>query len=79
MLIKMRFVTALQVEAIFSLEMPLSKPIGNQTPATSVLTSFVTMAKPSLSHDATNAIATTKAPFYYYIYYPLAWIHLCTR
>ena len=49
----MRFVTALQVEDIFSLEMPLSKPIGNQAPATSALTSFVTLAKPPLSHDAT--------------------------
>ena len=74
----MRFVTALQVEAIFSIEMSLSKSIGNQTPATSALTSFVTMAKPPLSHDATNTIAAQKAPFYY-IHYPLACIHLCTR
>ena len=70
----MMFVTALQVEAIFSLEMCLPKPIGNQTPATSALTSFVTMAKPPLSHDATNTIAAQKALFYY-IHYPLACIH----
>jgi hypothetical protein len=68
----------LQVEAIFSIEMSLSKSIGNQTPATSALTSFVTKAKPPLSHDATNTIAAQKAPFYY-IHYPLACIHLCTR
>jgi len=74
----MRFVTALQVEAIFTLEMLLSKPIGNQTPAVSALTILVTAATRPLSHDATNAIAAHKAPFYY-IHYPLACIHLCTR
>ena len=68
----------MQVDAIFALEMCLSKPIGNQTPATSALTSFVTMAKPPLSHDATNTIAAQKAPFYY-IHYPVACIHLCTK
>jgi hypothetical protein len=36
------------------------------------------MAKPPLSHDATNTIAAQKALFYY-IHYPLACIHLCTR
>ena len=55
----------MQVEAIFSLEMPLSKPIGNQTPAVSELTSLVTAETRPLSHDATNAFATLKAPFYY--------------
>ena len=74
----MRFVTSLQVEGIFTLEMCLPKPIGNQTPATSALTSFVTMAKPPLSHDATNAIAAQKAPFSR-IHYPVACIHLCTK
>ena len=64
----------MQVEGIFTLEMCLPKPIGNQTPATSALTSFVTMAKPPLSHDATNTIAAQKALFYY-IHYPLACIH----
>ena len=61
----MRFVTTLQVEAIFTLEMPVSKPIGNQPPAISELTSLVTAATRPLSHDATNAFATLKAPFYY--------------
>ena len=62
----------------FGPKMCLPKPIGNQTPATSALTSFVTMAKPPLSHDATNAIAAQKAPFSR-IHYPVACIHLCTK
>ena len=74
----MRFVTSLQVAAILAPEMCLSKSIGNQTPATSALTSFVTMAKPPLSHDATNTIAAQKASFSPF-HYPVACIHLCTK
>jgi len=74
----MKFVTGLQVEVILTLEICLSKPIGNQTPAVSALTSLVTTANPALSHDATNAIASPKAPFSR-IHYPVACIHLCTN
>jgi len=68
----------LQVEAIFTLEMLLSKPIGNQTPATSALAILVTAATRPLSHDATNVIATTKAPFSQ-THYSVTWIHLCIQ
>ena len=53
----MRLVTTLHAEAIFTLEMPLSKPIGNQTPAMSELTSLVTAATLPMSHYATNTVS----------------------